>query len=256
MKLFKRLSAFILSCALALMITPAKVQAQDFSSAKVEEALAFIQGKGFMVGTVLSSSVEGDKITLEVSYIADEVSTLIYEKLDNGDVVLTIIESLSSDVILFKVNGDVYIDNVFDQLLTQYYAVSSSNTSRGYISVFYSTMPSGWPNNLSFSGPAQTNWYVNFGGVVKGYTVSYIANIISIQVCQNSDLANHFSSLASTVLGLLIAINSPVTGLLFKMKTYTDSQYAPSSYYNYHLVYISVSDNEPYGDCYSHKILI
>ena len=65
MKLFKRLSAFIISCALVLLIIPInKVQAQDFSSAKVDEALAFIQGKGFMAGTVLSSSVEENKVIM------------------------------------------------------------------------------------------------------------------------------------------------------------------------------------------------
>ena len=226
MKLFKRLFTLILSCALVLLITPARVQAQDFSSARIDEALAFIQGKGFMVGTVLSSFAEGNKVTLNVSYLSGETSTLIYEELDNGDVEVTVIESHASNVILYSTSGNVFIDNTFNRILTDRNTAPANNQYlRDYVSLFSETVPAGCDGN-HFTGNETTTDYIYIGVQISGLTVNVLAQIMANSVgIPNSSF---FGDMAADIITWALDHAVNAIGLSYVRYTQTDNYSGPA----------------------------
>jgi hypothetical protein len=255
MKLFKRLSTFILSCALVLLITPAKVQAQDFSSAKVDEALAFIQGKGLLVGTVTSSSINDDAVILELIYSTGAHATYIYKELINGDIELTITESHASDTFVFKNNGDIYVDEVFDIDLTS--ANNASINMRNYASYFYTNIPAGVSE--SDFGPEVTSgggWLV-VGESIATTTVAYLAVKMAVNCGLLSSDSSHFTVIAEGIISAAIALGLYITGLSFTTTTSTDNTQAPNVYTYRHKRHFSVGnyvyDSLPY---YEQKYLL
>ena len=226
MKLFKRLSTFILSCALVLLITPAKVQAQGFTSANVDEAVAFIQGKGFLVGTVLSSSLEGNKVTLNVSYLSGEISTLIYEELGDGNIEVTITESHASNVILYSTSGNVYIDGTFSQILTDSNTTHTNNQiAKGYVSLFSETIPVGCDGN-HFTGNETTTDYIYIGVQISGLTVNVLAQIMADAVgIPNSSF---FGDMAADIITWALDHAVNAVNLSYVRYTQTDNYSGPA----------------------------
>ncbi len=239
MKLLKRLSSYILSCTLVLLMIPINmVQAQDFSSAKVDNALAFIRGKGLLIGTVTNFSVNNDEVILELVYSSGAYATYTYKELINGDVEVTISEPHASDVFLFKVSGDVYVDGVFDNDLTC--ATNTSLNFRNYASYFYSYLPAGVSESNFGAEVTSGGGWLAVGESIAETTIAKLALKMAVNSGLSPSDSSLYSSVADYVINAAIALGSYITSLHFTTTTCTDSSQAPNVYTYRHKRHFSV----------------
>lgn len=250
----------ILSGALAVLIMPImSVQAEEFTSAKVEKAIDFIQSKGFNIGEVLDYSINDGVIDFRVCYTDDFESIIRYSELANGDVEMTIIEPNATDTITFKTSGDVFFNGAYDAVFTNA-SRSGTNTgynSRGYASYFYSSLPAGVnPGNF---GPASTTGFLTLaiGGEIASQTIYALASRFASHFCLTPAFSPKFSKAAQSIISIAVAYGISSNYLTYTTTTQTDNTQAPNviTYvHTAHLYLLGVPyDSDPY---YEQKYLL
>ena len=231
MKLFKRLSTFILSCALVLLVTPAKVQAQDFSSAKIDAAILYLETKGLYLGEILDYSLDSNAVIIHVQYNDSFISTVIYKELVNGDKETTVIEPHATDRFLFTTSGQVYIDNYYDADFTHYNNTASydiNNGTRSYASYFYSNLPAG-VSESNFGAPSTTGTFtISVGAEIASSTILYISSKLAIHFCSNAQLRGVFNNVASHLINTAISYGVATQYINYTTTTRTDYSQSPN----------------------------
>lgn len=165
----KKLISVMLCALFVINLVPASAFATYTMSDKAEEALAFVESKGFAVGDVQAVYENGDSLKFDVKYLSSgETSYIEYTENYDG-VTLVLTEGVKKDTIVFKDSGKVYWDGKeTDDFITG----NTPALTATYASYFTDTSPALANNSYpNYWGSVGTATYV-LEKVIKDMTVS------------------------------------------------------------------------------------
>ncbi len=230
MSKYKKVIALSLSIIFALNILPIPAFAINLMSDNAKEKLEFIRSSGILVGEVISVSESNDEIDFSVNYLPnDKISHIIYKE-DGSDVIVIVDEGNVSDEIVFKNNGEVYIDGVRD------YTYSSENMVAPvtqYASAFFDDVPPGCTGK-DFGGGKTTSDYMELGQKIANYAAGTLATKIAIAICGSTLNSALFVGAATILVDYAIDYAVTATGLSYTISTRKDTTEAPLQYYYEH----------------------
>lgn len=130
----------VMLCALFVInLVPASAFATYTMSDKAEEALAFVESKGFAVGDVQAVYENGDYLKFDVKYLSSGETSYIEYTENNDGIRVVLTEGNNSDTIIFKYNGDVY----WDENEVECFNEGVPSIVASYASGFFDTIPPG-----------------------------------------------------------------------------------------------------------------
>ncbi len=195
-KLCKRLIAIVVCCVM-LYNGIISAYANNDELCKIENAIEYIQEKGFMVGDVISSSIIENGVVLNVQYLpSGETSQLKYIEKSN-EKIIHIIEGDKINIIEFRNNGEIYTDNVRD------YGLEKAKNNRSIIpysyavSIFEDTLPPGCTDKFSLESTRED--YVTSATRIASCTVGYLAGLL-VSAFSIDQVSNAMLSIAASAL--------------------------------------------------------
>lgn len=229
----KKFIAFFLGILFTVNTLPISVFAAAMMSNDASEALSFIRSKGIVVGEVLHVSEHKGKIDFSVNYLPNNrITHIIYEEIDS-DIAVTVDEGNVSDEILFKDNGEVYIDGIRDYTYSGTVVAPAVTLRTQYASSFYDTLPPGCTGN-DFGSEVVTSNYIPLGQSITAYTAGTLAGKIAGIVCGSTLLGWLFTGCASALIDYALSNRISATNLSYTISTRTDNTDAPLQYYYEH----------------------
>ena len=134
--MFRRLSSALLTVIFLFTLIPTNAFAANKVTSKSQEALNFIESKGFLIGDIIDIDITSDGFIFEVQYLSNGEHSLIeYHEKDNG-IELVFVEGNARDTFLFNANGNVYLNSA---LLHNHINNYIARDSGGYIYQYYKT---------------------------------------------------------------------------------------------------------------------
>ena len=159
----------------------------------------------------------------------DKISHIIYKE-EGSDVIVIVDEGNVSDEIVFKANGEIYIDGERD------YTYSNENMIAPvtqYTSAFFDNVPPGCTVE-DFESSQINSDYMELGQKIASFTAGTLAAKIAVVICGSA--ANSFLFVAATSILVDYAVNYAITatGLSYTISTREDTTEAPLQYYYEH----------------------
>ncbi|MBR2595480.1 MAG: hypothetical protein IKE06_04065 [Solobacterium sp.] len=255
MKRLRSTLTLLLSMLLSINLMTEHTHAlEEKNDKQIEEAIVFINERGFPLGTIQNTEQENDRIIIRVTLVNDLITEYSYAKLTNNDVRISIKEANTINEILFKANGEVYVDGYLDLDLMGS-GQSTINEIKGYASAYFGTIPSGW-GNIVFSGPVSSSGYVNLGNTIVNCTIAYVATKICLKLIGTSTWTDIFTNVASGIITAAAAQSLGVSSFFYTATKYSNTVSAPTvSYYKYDAYYY-VGSSTPSNTYYEQKILV
>lgn len=226
-KTLHKMTSIFLSVLFILTITPISTFASEITTAQAAEAKLFIESKGFYLGDIVTTTKTSNGVMLEVRYPNSKNTSFFEYYVLGNDKIIKIIEGNAEDTIVYKENGDVYLDGVVTNILTPRTALN--NNSRGYVYKYFSSESAAvsvWgPFTISTIG--NINDVLNYTQPIRSLTSHVLG--LAIGACfgapaaQFYDVASEIISFAATLAVNYYQINIAHTN--FKDNTKRPSQY-------------------------------
>lgn len=232
---------YMLLIIFVIVMIPLSGFADEKDSSLRSEAITFITDHMSAAGDIDRIYVKNKTVTFSFKpTVLASNGQIIYERKNNGDIVLTVSDDTCTNEVLYTDSG-VYIDGIRNSVLSGDYDNDNHSPTRGYVTS-YSTTKS------SLSTGTYSRISTSNGNLIFDYTIATLANqIISQVISATTGFPSWIVDLVTPSFKTL-AINyrpTATTGTYTK-STYADnnnSSYGGLYYFYYHIMTYAVSSN-------------
>ena len=137
-KTLKKITAMLLTALFMVNLIPTSVFALSGMAEETEEALAFIESKGLIMGEVVDVYTVDNGYMFKVLLDTNEETIIEYIK-TNNDITIKITEEHASNTLQFKESGVVYLDGVITDIFSNNNNIMTADTG-GYVYTYYETV--------------------------------------------------------------------------------------------------------------------
>lgn len=226
-KFFKTISAFL---AVLMMFYSTPVFA--FSSSTTDTALDFLTSRGFVLGTIESTEVSGEKVIVqEKTDFCDNV-TLTYEEKEDG-ILVEITENDVYNTVFYSSDGIVYLNDAYSPIFN----TNNTSTCATYAPSWSQTSPQGATGSYSkYYGRLSSDY--NFGSVIRTLTTTAIAAGLTVALGFTAGAAFVFSTVAAMILDNAVKDKLSTSVVSYNGTIYSNTRSTSLQYfYKYNVSY-------------------
>lgn len=220
----KKIVALFLS--FLLVLETFSIGASAMESSIKEEALTFIESKGFITEEIISEELIDNGIKFTLKYLSSgDIATTTYIKYANNDILIIIEENAKTNEILFKSDGTVLFNGVETERFNFSTTPSLTATYASYMCEERS-LPGTCDRVFEKSVGEVTPISLALPVMVKNCTISVLASIIT----GNLGWTNA-TPVAESIAGTLIGFAWGDTSIQYRATVTRDDNQAPLQYF-------------------------